>query len=41
MLNEYSHYADVFSFDLVMKLPENISINKYAIKIVEEKQSFY
>lgn len=34
---EYSDYADFFFFNLAMELPENTSINKYVIKLVEGK----
>lgn len=35
ILAGYIDYANVFSFDLVMEMPENTNINKYAIKLVE------
>ncbi len=35
---EYSDYADVFSFDLTIELPENTGINKHAIELIEGKQ---
>ena len=38
---DYTDYADVFSFDLAMGLPENIGINEHAIKSVRGKQSPY
>ena len=34
---EYLDYADVFLFDLAMKLPENTQMNKHAIELVEGK----
>ena len=34
---KYSDYTDVFLFDLVIKLPENTSIIKYAIELVDDK----
>ena len=37
VLPEYADYADVFSFDLAMELPENIGINEHAIKLEEGK----
>lgn len=37
----YSDYVDVSSFDLMMKLPKNISITEYAIKLIEKKQLPY
>ena len=41
VLPKYADYADVFSFDLAIELPENISINKRAIKLQEVKQLPY
>lgn len=38
---KYFDYADIFSFDLVMGLPENIGINEHVIELVEGKQSSY
>lgn len=38
---EYIDYAYIFSLDLAIKLPQNISINKYAIKLIEDKQLPY
>ncbi len=38
---KYSDYADVFSSDLVMKLPENTGMNEHAIKLIDDKQSPY
>lgn len=37
ILPQYAHYTDIFSFDLVIKLPKNTSINKYAIKLKKDK----
>ena len=37
VLPKYLDYADVFSFDLSMKLPENIGMNKHVIELVEGK----
>lgn len=34
----YSDFADLFSFDLAIKLPENTNINEHTIKQVEDKQ---
>ena len=39
--SEYADYADVFSPDLAMELPENTGINKHAIELVEGKQPPY
>lgn len=41
VLPEYSDYADIFSFNLVIELPKNTSINKHAIKLAEGKQLLY
>ena len=38
---KYADYANVFSFDLAIELPENIVINKYAIKLQDSKQPPY
>ncbi len=38
---KYSDYTDVFSPELVMELPENTGINKYAIKLINGKQPLY
>ena len=35
--SEYADYADVFSFDLTIKLPENTGINKDAIEMQDGK----
>lgn len=34
ILTEYQNYADVFSADLAIKLPENTSINEYVIELM-------
>ena len=34
---KFTDYAEVFSFDLAIKLPENTSINKHAIKLEKGK----
>ena len=39
--SEYADYANVFSPNLAIELPENTNINKYAIKLVQDKQSPY
>ena len=39
--SEYADYADVFSFDLAMELPENTGINKHAIELQDGKQPPY
>ena len=41
VLSKYINYADVFSFDLAMKLLKNTGINKHAIKLQKDKQSLY
>lgn len=38
---EYTDYIDVFFSDIAIKLPKNIIINYYIIKLVENKQSIY
>ncbi len=38
---EYSDYADVFSSDLAMELPENTGMNKHTIELIEGKQPPY
>ena len=38
---EYADYANVFSPDLAMELPENTGINEHAIELVEGKQPPY
>ena len=39
--SKYADYADVFSFDLAMELPENTGINKHAIELQDGKQPLY
>ncbi len=39
--SEYSDYADVFSTDLAMELPENMGMNENAIELIESKQPPY
>lgn len=41
VLPEYLDYVNIFLFNLIIELRENISINKYAIKLVEDNQSYY
>ena len=38
---EYSDYNNVFSAKNAAKLPENIGMNKYAIKLEESKQLIF
>ncbi len=38
---EYSDYADIFSLDLAMELPENTGVNEHAIELIDEKQPLY
>ncbi len=38
---EYSDYADVFSLDLAMELPENTGMNEHAIELIDGKQPPY
>ena len=35
---KYADYADIFSFNLAIKLPKNTNINKHAIKPKDDKQ---
>ena len=37
VLLKYSDFANVFSFELAIKLPENKSINKHAIELEDGK----
>ena len=37
VLAEYFDYSDIFSVKNAVKLPENIGINKYAIKLKKGK----
>lgn len=37
VLSKYLDYAKVFLFDLVIELPNNIGMNKHAIKLIEGK----
>ena len=39
--SEYADYADVFTPDLAMELPENTGINEHAIELVKGKQPPY
>ncbi len=38
---KYSDYADVFSSDLAIELPENTGMNKHVIELIEGKQPPY
>ncbi len=38
---EYFNYADMFSVDLAIELPENTSMNEHAIQLIEGKQPPY
>ena len=38
---KYADYADVFSFDLAIELPENTGIHKHAIELQDGKQPLY
>ena len=37
----YADYADIFSFNLAIKLPKNTGINKHAIELQDDKQPPY
>ena len=41
VLPKYADYADVFSFDMAMELPENTGINKHAIELQNGMQPPY
>lgn len=41
MSTEYANKADIFLFDMTIKLLENTDISKYVIKLVENKQPLY
>ena len=41
VLAEYSDYSNVFLIENAIKLPENIRINKYVIKLEEDKQLLF
>lgn len=38
---EYINYVNVFFPNLSIEIFENTGINKYAIKLIEDKQLFY
>ena len=38
---KYADYADIFSFDLAMELPNNTGINEHTIKLEKGKQPLY
>ena len=38
---KYADYADIFSFDLAIELPENTDINEHAIELQDGKQLPY
>ena len=41
VLSKYANYANVFLFDLAIKLSKNTGINKYAIELQDGKQLLY
>ncbi len=41
ILAKYSNYADLFSTDLVIELPENTGMNKHIIKLIDGKHLPY
>ena len=41
ILAKYSNYSDVFLAENVMKLPQNTVINKYIIKLEEDKKPLF
>ncbi len=38
---KYSNYADVFSSDLIIKLPENTEMHEHIIELIDGKQPPY
>lgn len=38
---EYTNFANIFSYNLKLKLLKNTSINIYTIKLVKDKPLFY
>ena len=38
---EYFNYSNIFLAEYIVELPENTRINKYAIKLKEDKQSLF
>lgn len=41
MIAKYADYVGVFSSDLTIELPENMRINEYTIKLIDDKQPAY
>lgn len=41
ILTKYSNYANILLFNLAIELPKNMEINKYTIKLIDNKQSLY
>lgn len=41
VLPKYLDYANIFLFNYIIELFENISINEYAIKLIKDKQLLY
>lgn len=39
--SQNNSYADVFFLDLAIELPDNTTINKYAIRLIEANQPWY
>ena len=39
--SKYSDFPNVFLFDLVIELPENIGMNEHDIELVDRKQPHY
>lgn len=39
--SKYSDYAEVFLFDLIIKLPKNIDMNEHIIELINRKQAPY
>lgn len=41
ILAKYTDYVDIFSFNLAIELLKNSGINKYIIKLIEDKYPSY
>ncbi len=41
VFSKYLNYANIFIFDLIIKLLKNTGINKYVIKLIDGKQPLY
>lgn len=41
IFTKYYDYIDIFSFNIVIELSKNTSVNKYVIGLIEDKQPLY